>query len=116
MKGRRSLPWLKMGTGRAFPISNPGGMESAIKQRVFSPARKLYPAAGIFSIPTGAAILKMNSRLGFEPVTYTEITGEERFWAQCKACVNYPILESQERKRCLCTAMLFRPEKAGRVV
>jgi hypothetical protein len=97
------------------PVYRGGGVATAIKQRVFSLARTLYPSAGIFSITTGAAILKMNTRLGFEPVTYAEITGEERFWEQCKACVNYPILESQGRKRCLCTAMLFRPEKAGHV-
>jgi hypothetical protein len=97
------------------PTYRNAGVATAIKQAIFSLARDRYPAAKLFSITTGAAILKMNSRLGFEPVTYTEITGEERFWAQCTACVNYPILESQGRKRCLCTAMLFRPEKAGRV-
>jgi len=92
------------------PAYRNAGVATAIKQQVFALARKLYPAAKIFSITTGAAILKMNHRLGFEPVTYSEITGEDRFWEQCKACVNYPILESQGRKRCLCTAMLFRPE------
>ena len=94
------------------PAYRNGGVATAIKQQVFALARALYPAAKIFSITTGAAILKMNTRLGFEPVTYSEITGDERFWDQCKACVNYPILQGQERKRCLCTAMLFRPETA----
>jgi hypothetical protein len=92
------------------PVYRNAHVATAIKQRVFELARELYPEAKIFSITTGAAILKMNSRLGFEPVTYSEITGDERFWDQCKACVNYPILQGQERKRCLCTAMLFRPE------
>jgi GNAT superfamily N-acetyltransferase len=92
------------------PAYRNAGVATAIKQRVFELARTLYPAAKIFSITTGAAILKMNNRLGFEPVTYSEITGDERFWDQCKACVNYPILQGQERKRCLCTAMLYRPE------
>lgn len=94
------------------PAYRNAGVASAIKERVFALARSLYPAAKIFSITTGAAILKMNHRLGFEPVTYSEITGDERFWDQCKACVNYPILQGQGRKRCLCTAMLFRPETA----
>jgi GNAT superfamily N-acetyltransferase len=97
------------------PAYRNAGVATAIKQQVFALARKLYPAAKIFSITTGAAILKMNHRLGFEPVTYSEITGEERFWEQCKACVNFPILESQGRKRCLCTAMLFRPETADQL-
>ena len=96
------------------PVYRNAGVATAIKQQVFALARNLYPAAGIFSITTGAAILKMNTRLGFEPVIYSEITSDERFWDQCKACVNYPILESQERKRCLCTAMLFRPETKNR--
>jgi hypothetical protein len=97
------------------PAYRNAGVATAIKQEVFALARALYPAAKIFSITTGAAILKMNTRLGFEPVTYPEITGDERFWDQCKACVNYPILQGQERKRCLCTAMLFRPEAGGQV-
>jgi GNAT superfamily N-acetyltransferase len=94
------------------PAYRNAGVATAIKQRVFALARALYPAAKIFSITTGAAILKMNHRLGFEPVTYSEITGDERFWDQCKACVNYPILQGQGRKRCLCTAMLFKPKAA----
>jgi GNAT superfamily N-acetyltransferase len=85
------------------------GVARAIKQRVFSLSRQYYPDAKIFSITTGAAILKMNSRLGFEPVTYADITQEDRFWDQCKHCVNHAILEGQGRKRCLCTAMLFDP-------
>jgi GNAT superfamily N-acetyltransferase len=97
------------------PAYRNAGVATAIKQEVFALARALYPAAKIFSITTGAAILKMNTRLGFEPVIYSEITGDERFWDQCKTCVNYPILQGQERKRCLCTAMLFRPEVGGQM-
>jgi GNAT superfamily N-acetyltransferase len=88
------------------------GVARAIKQEIFEMARVLYPDAKIFSITTGAAILKMNHRLGFEPVTYADITRDDRFWDQCKHCVNHAILEGQERKRCLCTAMLFTPAKA----
>src|ERR1700722_1312413 len=91
------------------PVYRSGGVATAIKREIFALSRRLYPGAKIFSITTGAAILKMNSRLGFEPVTYADLTTDERFWGQCKACVNYPILAGQERKRCLCTAMLFRP-------
>lgn len=93
------------------PIYRNAGVATSIKRRVFALARMLYPAAKIFSITTGAAILKMNNRLGFEPVVYTDITQEERFWEGCKGCVNYPILQAQGRKRCLCTAMLYHPEK-----
>jgi len=92
------------------PAYRNAGVATAIKQEVLALARQLYPTAKIFSITTGAAILKMNSRLGFEPVTYSDITTDDRFWDQCKACVNYPILMGQEKRRCLCTAMLFRPQ------
>jgi GNAT superfamily N-acetyltransferase len=87
------------------------GVATAVKRQVFALAKSLYPAAKIFSITTGAAIMKMNIRLGFEPVVYADITQDERFWEGCKGCVNYPILQAQGRKRCLCTAMLCNPEK-----
>lgn len=98
------------------PVYRNAGVATAVKQRVFDLARKLYPKARIFSITTGAAILKMNTRLGFEPVTYDQVTRDGRFWDQCKQCVNHAVLESQDRKRCLCTAMLFRPEMAAQGV
>jgi hypothetical protein len=85
---------------------------SAIKQKIFDLSRQLYPNAKIFSITTGLAVMKLNSRLGFEPVTYSEITHDEQFWAGCQSCVNYPVLLAQGFKRCLCTAMLFTPAQA----
>src|ERR1700722_4445859 len=87
------------------PVYRGGGVATAIKREIFALSRRLYPGAKIFSITTGAAILKMNSRLGFEPVTYADLTTDERFWDQCKHCVNHAVLESQGGKRCLCTAM-----------
>ena len=57
--------------------------------------------------------MKINSELGYEPVTYSELTQDEAFWKGCKSCVNYDILTMKERKNCMCTAMLFDPaEKA----
>ncbi len=53
--------------------------------------------------------MKINSELGYEPVTYSELTQDEAFWAGCKSCVNYDILTMKERKNCLCTAMLYDP-------
>jgi hypothetical protein len=55
--------------------------------------------------------MKINSELGYEPVTYSELTDDEEFWAGCKSCVNYEILKSKDRKNCMCTAMLFEPKK-----
>ncbi len=57
--------------------------------------------------------MKINSDLGYEPVTYSELTTDEEFWKGCKSCVNYEILMSKERKNCMCTAMLFDPEEAA---
>jgi len=56
--------------------------------------------------------MKINSDLGYEPVTYSELTTDEEFWKGCRSCVNYEILKSKDRKNCMCTAMLFDPEEA----
>ena len=87
------------------------GVAKAIKERVFKMSRKMYPEAKIMSITSGAAIMKMNTALGFEPVTFPDITHDEFFWEGCKNCVNYDILEGKKKCNCLCTAMLFDPEK-----
>lgn len=87
------------------------GVATAIKERIFKMSRRIYPSAKIFSITSGAAIMKMNSRLGFNPVSFAEVTKDERFWEGCKSCVNYNILENKHRCNCLCTAMLFDPNK-----
>jgi len=86
------------------------GVASEIKNRIFNLSRSKYPTAKIFSITSGLAIMKMNTRLGFEPVTYSEVAQEPRFWDACKSCVNYDVLQSKKRCNCLCTAMLFDPQ------
>lgn len=93
------------------PAFRNSGVAKAIKERVFKLSRRMYPEAKIISITSGAAIMKMNSALGFEPVTFADITHDEFFWEGCKSCVNYDILEGKKKCNCLCTAMLFDPEK-----
>jgi len=89
------------------------GLAKAIKERVFQLSRQKYPDSKIFGLTTGLAVMKINSDLGYEPVTYSELTQDEAFWQGCKSCVNYDILTSKGRKNCMCTAMLFDPaEKA----
>ena len=106
------------------PAYRHGGVARAIKEEIFGLSRRKYPRAQIFSITTGAAVMKLNNEFGFRPVTYAEITQDATFWDQCKHCVNHAVLESQGRQRCLCTAMLFSPKgvegadqpvKAGRL-
>ena len=82
------------------------GIASGIKKMIFDISKKLYPEANIFSITTGAAVLKLNFDLGFQPVPFSDITADNAFWDQCKSCANYSILESKNRKMCLCTAMV----------
>jgi len=91
------------------PQFRKSGVATEIKRKVFALSRKKYPDAKIFGLTTGLAVMKINSDLGYEPVTYSELTNDEEFWKGCKSCVNYEILISKERKNCMCTAMLFDP-------
>ncbi|WEK37359.1 MAG: GNAT family N-acetyltransferase [Candidatus Pseudobacter hemicellulosilyticus] len=92
------------------PNFRKGGLAKAIKKKIFELSRQKYPEAKIFGLTTGLAVMKINSELGYEPVTYSELTQDEAFWAGCKSCVNYDILMSKERKNCMCTAMLYDPK------
>ncbi|MDO8969279.1 MAG: hypothetical protein Q7U74_01235, partial [Saprospiraceae bacterium] len=93
------------------PMFRKGGVAKQIKRRIFELSRSKYPEAKIFGLTTGLAVMKINSELGYEPVTYSELTDDEAFWAGCQSCINYDILLSKERKVCLCTAMLYQPVK-----
>jgi hypothetical protein len=86
------------------------GLAKRIKHKIFELSRSRYPDAKIFGLTTGLAVMKINSELGYEPVTYSELTNDDDFWAGCRSCVNYDILMSKGRKNCLCTAMLYDPK------
>jgi len=92
------------------PAFRKSGVAKSIKQKIFNLSRQKYPEAKIFGLTTGLAVMKINSDLGYEPVTYSELTQDDAFWAGCKSCVNYEILMSKDRKNCMCTAMLFDPK------
>ena len=93
------------------PPFRKSGLAKNIKKKIFNLSQKLYPNAKLFGLTTGLAVMKINSDLGYEPVTYSELTQDEAFWAGCKSCVNYEILMSKERKNCMCTAMLYDPKE-----
>jgi hypothetical protein len=95
------------------PTFRKTGVATEIKRKIFELSREKYPNAKIFGLTTGLAVMKINSDLGYEPVTYSELTIDEEFWKGCKSCVNYEILMSKERKNCMCTAMLFDPVEAA---
>jgi len=94
------------------PAYRKTGVATMIKREVFDLSREKYPTAKIFGLTTGLAVMKINSDLGYEPVTYSELTNDEEFWKGCRSCVNYDILVTKERKNCMCTAMLFDPADA----
>ena len=92
------------------PQFRKSGLAKAIKKKIFELSRTAYPDAKLFGLTTGLAVMKINSDLGYEPVTYSELTQDDAFWAGCKSCVNYEILMSKDRKNCMCTGMLYDPQ------
>ena len=87
------------------------GLARQIKKSVFELSRKLYPTSKIFSITTGLAVMKLNSELGYVPVTYSELTRDIEFWQGCEGCKNFDILQRNNYKMCLCTGLVFDPAK-----
>jgi len=86
------------------------GLGREIKQTAFKLSRKLFPNAKLFGITTSLAVMKINSELGYHPVTFSELTAEKEFWKGCRSCPNYDVLQRTKRTMCLCTGMLFKPD------
>ena len=82
------------------------GLAKKIKEATFSLSKKLYPDAKLFGITTSVAVMKINSDLGYKPVTFSELTQDDNFWKGCQSCVNYDILQRTNRTMCLCTGMV----------
>ena len=87
------------------------GIAMKIKRRIFQLSQELFPQAKIFSITTGAAVMKMNYSLGFRPVPFAFLTDDPEFWKGCQGCRNFPILEANDYKMCLCTGLLYDPQE-----
>lgn len=87
------------------------GVAKRIKDMTFTLARTRWPHAKIFSLTSGAAVMAMNTRLGYKPVTFADLTDDEAFWHGCEGCVNVDVLHRTGRKYCICTAMLYDPEE-----
>ena len=87
------------------------GLAKRIKNVTFTLARKRWPNAKIFSLTSGSAVMKMNTQLGYHPVTFADLTDDESFWKGCEGCVNHDVLARTGQKYCICTAMLFDPEE-----
>ncbi len=87
------------------------GLAKQIKQKAFQLSREMFPDAKLFGLTSGAAVMKINTELGYVPVTFAQLTDDEAFWRGCNGCVNADILERTGRKYCICTAMLYDPAK-----
>ena len=85
------------------------GLAKRIKDMTFTLARTRWPHAKIFSLTSGAAVMTMNTQLGYQPVTFADLTDDEAFWKGCEGCVNVDVLHRTGRKYCICTAMLYDP-------
>jgi hypothetical protein len=92
-----------------FPEFRNLGIARDLKDFAFRESRKANPQAKFFGLTTSLAVMNINSELGYRPVTFSELTQDDEFWDSCRSCVNYPTLQSKDRKNCLCTAMLFDP-------
>lgn len=87
------------------------GVAKRIKDYTFTLARVRWPHAKIFSLTSGDAVMKMNTQLGYVPVSFNQLTDDEAFWRGCQGCINHDILVAKDRKFCICTGMLYDPEK-----
>ena len=93
------------------PEYPPQGQAEQKKKRTVELARRRFPFAKLFSITTSLPVMKLNSRMGYVPVTFSELTEDEEFWRGCEGCCNYDILQRNNRRMCLCTGMLYDPAK-----
>ncbi|MFD1817077.1 hypothetical protein SAMN04515674_12339 [Pseudarcicella hirudinis] len=85
------------------------GVAKAVKAKAFELSRSKFPDAKIIGITTSLAVMKINSDLGYEPTTFSELPVDDAFWKGCKSCVNYDVLTRTDRKHCLCTGMMYDP-------
>jgi N-acetylglutamate synthase-like GNAT family acetyltransferase len=78
-----------------------------LKKQILDLSQKLYPEAKVFGITTSQAVLNINFKLGYKPVTFSELTADPEFWKGCQGCVNFDILQRTNQKMCLCTGMIL---------
>jgi hypothetical protein len=77
------------------PTLRKSGLAKLIKHNIFKLSREKYPEAKIFGLTTGLAVMKINSELGYEPVTYSELSQDEA-WAKFKE-----VFDENKKKRLL---------------
>ncbi|MCK5007143.1 MAG: hypothetical protein KAR73_07125 [Spirochaetales bacterium] len=91
------------------------GLAREIKKRALELSATLFPGARLFGLTTSLAVMKINSGLGYKPVTFSELTDDDEFWKGCISCPYYDILVRTKRDDCLCTAMIMDPAEDKKV-
>ena len=91
------------------------GLAGEIKKRALELSAALFPGAKLFGLTTSLAVMKINSGLGYKPVTFSELTDDDQFWKGCETCPYYDILVRTKRDDCLCTAMIMDPASDKKV-
>lgn len=86
------------------------GLAKRIKRFSFNLSRRKFPDAKLFGLTSGAAVMKINTELGYVPVTFADLTDDDAFWKGCEGCVNFDVLQRTDRRYCICTAMLYDPK------
>jgi len=87
------------------------GVAKQIKRKIFEHSKAKFPNSKVFSITTGLPVMKLNSDLGYKPVTFSELTDDQSFWKGCQTCKNYDVLQRTNQQMCLCTGMLYNPNE-----
>lgn len=90
-------------------------LATRIKEVAFTLSRLRWPQAKLFGLTSSGAVMKINTRLGYVPVPFSELTQDEDYWKGCgtpdnPCCINCDILARTDRKYCVCTGMLYDPK------
>ena len=83
------------------------GLARQIKEVDVKLSQQKFPHAKLFSITSSLAVMNINTDLGYRPVTFAELPTDDTFWNRCGSCPNYDILMRNQRRKCLCTAILM---------
>lgn len=86
-----------------------------IKETAFTLSRLRWPNAKLFGLTSQTAVMRINTRLGYVPVAFSELTTDDAYWSGCGTperpyCVNCDVLYRSNRRYCVCTAMLYDPK------
>lgn len=85
------------------------GISKEIKVKLFELGREKFPMSKIFSLTTNAAVIHVNSELGYKTIPYAEVMSDEYFLVGNNCWVNYIELMCNPQTASRYTAMIFDP-------